>query len=89
MIRDDGWNYFMTGTKLLDVSNYIIYWVYFGLRIGITDYQLPLDNSTYSLLRDPHQSPMAGSDGSLHEHNVHSYMVFLNVIVLLTSFFKV
>jgi hypothetical protein len=89
MIRDDGWNYFTTGTKLLDVSSYIIYWVYFGLRMGIADYQLPLDNTAYSLFREPHETAKEGGDGSLHQHNVHSYMVVLNVIVLLCSFFKV
>ena len=53
MILDDGWNYFTTATKLLDVSSYIIYWVYFGLRMGIADYQLPLDNTASSLSSEP------------------------------------
>jgi hypothetical protein len=79
MIRDDGWNYFTTPTKLLDVSAYIIYWIYFGLRMGIDDYQLPLDFNPRAL-SDDHDDK---------KHNVRSYMVLLNVIVLLCSFFKV
>ena len=84
MIRDDGRNYFTTFTKLLDISSYIFYWVYFCLRIGIADYQLPLDNKAYSLFRDPQDSKVGDGDAS-----VYSYMVVLNVIVLLCSFFKV
>jgi len=75
MIRDDGWNYFTTATKLLDVSAYIIYWIYFGLRMGMHDYQLPLDTNN--------------PNDDVKTHNVRSYMVILNVIVLLASFFKV
>lgn len=89
MIHDDGWNYFKTITKLLDISSYIFYWIYFCLRIGIAGYQLPLNNDAYSLFKEPHETEEVKEDASLRQHNVYSYMVFLNVMVLLCSFFKV